>query len=120
MSESAWQKMHDKDTLKPFAPSTTAKTSFTQGGVHRFGRNAVLGGGADKRMLQSNELREGFYGWMGLGGSVFQWHPELEIGFGFALTQMYWFDVMNAKAAKMQAEVVKCARKIKENTEKVG
>ena len=25
--------------------------------------------------------RDGFYGWMGFGGSVFQWNPELKIGY---------------------------------------
>ena len=24
--------------------------------------------------------RSGYVGWMGFGGSVFQWHPELKIG----------------------------------------
>ena len=32
-----------------------------------------------------NQGREGFIGWMGLGGSIFQWHPELEIGFALFL-----------------------------------
>ena len=65
-------------------------------------------------MVKSNQLREGYFGWMGLGGSVFQWHPELEIGFAFALTQMYVFDVVNLKAAALQSEVAKCARNIAE------
>ena len=31
--------------------------------------------------------RDGFYGWMGFGGSVFQWNPELKIGY-VAYTRM--------------------------------
>ena len=30
------------------------------------------------------EPRHGFYGWMGLGGSCFQVHPELNISFAYA------------------------------------
>jgi hypothetical protein len=49
---------------------------------------------------------------MGMGGSVFQWHPDLEIGFGFALNQMYWFDINNIKGAYLQKEVADCAAKL--------
>jgi hypothetical protein len=51
---------------------------------------------------------------MGLGGSVFQWHPELKIGFGYTITHMLWFDVLNTKAAYMQKEVADCAAKLQE------
>ena len=44
---------------------------FTQGGVAKFEEE----GSGD-----SCCGRNGFYGWMGFGGSVFQWHPELKIG----------------------------------------
>ncbi len=27
-------------------------------------------------LQQIRSLRQGYYGWYGLGGSVFQWHPE--------------------------------------------
>jgi hypothetical protein len=50
---------------------------------------------------------------MGMGGSVFQWHPDLEIGFGFALNQMFWFDIVNIKAAYLQKEVADCAAKLR-------
>ncbi len=57
-------------------------------------------------------LRDGYYGWFGMGGSIFQWHPELEIGFGFTLNNIYWFDGLNCKGAYLQKEVVDCARKL--------
>ena len=59
--------------------------------------------------------RNGFYGWMGFGGSVFQWHPELKIGlvpkqnylkiilmfdfrFAYVPTLLNWVDLVNNKA----------------------
>ena len=58
----------------------------------------------------SKRLRENFVGWQGLGGSVFQWHPEMEIGFGFTRNLMHWYDFQNLTAARLQKEVVKCIK----------
>ena len=53
---------------------------FTQGGVCKFEEEH------DNHLKPEAEEatagREGFYGWMGFGGSVFQWNPELNIGLG--------------------------------------
>ena len=43
MSKETWRKMHDKDTIQHFAPHPQAKTSFTQGGVHKFGPMVAIG-----------------------------------------------------------------------------
>ena len=45
----------------------------------------------------------------GFGGSVFQWHPDLEIGFAFVPNLMHWYDLSNVRGAKIQSEVIKCA-----------
>ena len=58
-------------------------------------------------------MRDGYYGWMGYGGSVFQWHPDLEIGFGYTTTLLAWYDLDNTRGAKLQAEVVKCVKKLR-------
>merc|ERR1719469_476843 len=53
--------------------------------------------------------REGFVGWMGMGGSVLQWHPQERIGFGYAMNLMEpipW----NARALNLQTLVRSCAR----------
>ncbi len=63
-------------------------------------------------------LRQGFYGWYGLGGSVFQWHPEERIGFSYVPTLMAWYDGLNRRGGRLQAKVVECARKRRENQEK--
>ena len=44
-------------------------SQFTQGGVCKF-----------EEEESEEEGRVGFYGWMGFGGSVFQWNPKLNIG----------------------------------------
>ena len=56
------------------------------------------------------EKREGFYGWYGFGGSVFQWHPELEIGFAFVPTLLFWSDIANNKAGEFQDIILKIVR----------
>jgi len=73
--------------------------------------------------------RDGFYGWQGFGGSVMQWHPGLDIGFGYAPTLLAWYaeswgsssidclvlrpryDPVAKRGAELQREVVKCASK---------
>ena len=34
-------------------------------------------------------MSEGWYGWEGIGGSVFQWNPELKISFAYIVTDLY-------------------------------
>jgi len=58
-------------------------------------------------------LREGFVGWAGLGGSVFQWHPGLDIGFAFVPNLMHWYDFHNARGGRLQAQVLKCVLQIR-------
>ena len=77
---------------------------FTQAGWSIFKKG--FGGG----------LRDGFIGWMGLGGSVCQWHPELAIGFGYAMNQME-IAPTNERALRLQLEVVRCARRGLRQTE---
>ena len=58
-----------------------------------------------------SDLRMGFIGWAGLGGSVFQWHPELKIGFAFVPSCLHWFDFANLRGAKLQKLVLECVKK---------
>jgi len=74
----------------------TASFKFTQGGVCQFEDEVSQG-------------RGGYFGWMGFGGSVFQWHPELKIGFGYVPTLLTWIDLANNKGRLLQEEVRKCA-----------
>jgi CubicO group peptidase (beta-lactamase class C family) len=52
--------------------------------------------------LQLHKGRAGFYGWLGLGGSVAQWHPELQIGFAYVPNHLNFPDFNCTRGARMQ------------------
>ena len=101
LSPAAWEAMHDAPT-DGILVSNNVK--FTQGGVAQF----------EEEDTSETNGRQGFYGWMGFGGSVFQWHPELKIGFGYTPTLLTWIDMVNNKARLIQGEVVKCTKKVQQ------
>ena len=105
LSPAAWDALH----ANAVEADMGLRTNFTQGGVHHATAAAARRGGADADL---NAGREGFYGWMGLGGSVFQWHPELEIGFAFVPTSLHAVDVFNTRGKAYQAEVLRCVERI--------
>ena len=45
---------------------------------------------------------------MGYGGSIFQWHPGLKIGFCFVPTVLFQIDLMNQRGAELQQLVKEC------------
>jgi len=49
---------------------------------------------------------------MGFGGSIMQWHPELDIGFAYATTNFYFIDLTNTRASHMQKAVEDSIRKL--------
>ena len=102
LTEQAWQALHG-DPVE--APMGIAATTFTQGGVARFARPEQYNAKLDRAL---NLGREGFYGWMGLGGSIFQWHPQANIGFGYVPTSLNILDLYNERGKTYQAEVLKC------------
>lgn len=53
--------------------------------------------------------RPGWAGWMGLGGSVMQWHEEQRVAFGYATTLLD-ANPMNGRALELQHVAVACAR----------
>ena len=79
-------------------------TQFTQGGVALFAPTKTNASAMEKSL---NHGREGFYGWMGLGGSIFQWHPEYQIGFAFVPTSLHVLDLVNERGKAFQAEVLR-------------
>lgn len=58
------------------------------------------------------ESRFGYTGWMGMGGSVCQWHNEEKIAFGYAMNCMELVP-SNARAAQLQKEVLACASRLR-------
>jgi CubicO group peptidase (beta-lactamase class C family) len=103
LTKETWQALHDAPVKADMGMSTT---TFTQGGVALFEKPAQ---GSSKLEWAFNDGREGFYGWMGLGGSIFQWHPEFEIGFGYVPTSLNILDFVNERGKAYQAEVLRCA-----------
>jgi CubicO group peptidase (beta-lactamase class C family) len=103
LSAEAWQAMHEHPLEANLGVLLT--TRFTQGGVDCF---LPCTPETPRLEREFNEGREGFYGWMGLGGSIFQWHPELDIGFSFVPTSLHVLDLLNERGKRYQAEVLKC------------
>jgi hypothetical protein len=108
LSEEAWKAMH-ADPVE--AEMGFGVTNFTQGGVNLFTEVGAKSTGLDRAF---NVGREGFYGWMGFGGSIFQWHPRHEIGFGFVPTALHVVDILNERGKTYQAEVLRCVEKLEE------
>jgi CubicO group peptidase (beta-lactamase class C family) len=103
LSEQTWKAMHEDAVEADLGGLMT--TRFTQGGVAQFTQCNSDNTKLDKAF---NQGREGFYGWMGFGGSIFQWHPGLDIGFAFVPTSLHFLDFLNERGKVYQAEVVSC------------
>lgn len=88
----------------------TMKTTFSQGGLASFSRPTDQPGSALEAGL--NQGREGYYGWMGLGGSIFQWNLEHKIGFAYVPTSLNVLDIVNERGKAYQTAVVDCITKL--------
>jgi CubicO group peptidase (beta-lactamase class C family) len=104
LSPEAWKALHEHPVEAHLGALLT--TRFTQGGVDCF---TPCTPSSSRLERDFNEGREGFYGWMGFGGSIFQWHPELDIGFAFVPTSLHVLDFLNERGKRYQEEVLKCA-----------
>jgi len=109
LSDEAWKAMHE-DPVE--ADIGFGPTQFTQGGVNLFVETSAKSTRIDRAF---NVGREGFYGWMGLGGSIFQWHPRHEIGFGFVPTSLHVLDILNERGKTYQAEVLRCVERLQDS-----
>ena len=103
LSEQAWEAVHENPVKAGMGAFLT--TRFTQGGVDSFTACNTDSTQAERAF---NEGREGFYGWMGLGGSIFQWHPRLDVGFAFVPTSLHVLDFLNERGKVYQAETLNC------------
>ena len=59
---------------------------------------------------------KGWYGFMGLGGSVFHWHPEHRISFVFLPTYLDWTDFAMKRGVKLRDIVFDCVLNMKNST----
>ena len=106
LSDDAWQALHHAPVESDMGFGTT---NFSQGGVALFGNVPEQSTRLDRGL---NVGREGFYGWMGLGGSIFQWHPDTQIGFAYVPTSLNVLDFVNERGKAYQTEVLKCVEAI--------
>jgi CubicO group peptidase (beta-lactamase class C family) len=104
LNKGAWAALH-ADPIE--ADMGFTNTTFTQGGVAHF---TECNQSSTRMQKAINEGREGFYGWMGLGGSLFQWHPEHKIGFAYVPTSLNVIDLVNERGKAYQAEVLRCIK----------
>ncbi len=102
IGDAAYAALHDAPLQRKMI---VINTTFTQGGVAIFQPTDPSDKPFDKAL---NCGREGYVGWMGFGGSIFQWHREHRIGFGYVPTLLNFLDVFNERGKDYQAEVVKC------------
>ena len=84
---------------------TIMQNSFTQGGLAQFKESDAAKGPLEAGVSVG---RGGFYGWFGLGGSVFQWHPKHRIGFAYVPTALNPIDVFNERGKSYQKEILRC------------
>jgi CubicO group peptidase (beta-lactamase class C family) len=104
LSDQAWKALHDEPVVDDMGFVTPY---FTQGGLAALGR---LPNRPTSRDLGLNQGREGFYGWMGLGGSIIQWHPEHQVGFAYVPTSLNVLDLVNERGKSYQSEVLNILR----------
>ena len=98
--------MNSASSLGPY----NASTHLSQGGVNHYRQSLFLSGHLYKIVSREGDLfchgRSGFVGWMGFGGSCFQWNPRLKIGFAFIPTELE-MDLTNMRAGMLQEAVVR-------------
>lgn len=107
LTPKAWDSLHKAP--EEATMSSGIKSRFTQGGVDFFQYSSACISSLDRHIVSG---REGFYGWMGLGGSIFQWHPELKLGFAFVPTALHTLDPLNERGKLFQKAAIECASNI--------
>ena len=55
-----------------------------------------------------HENREGFVGWMGIGGSTFLFHPERKIAFSYVPSHISLVEIFAAKSHEIEHIVQQC------------
>ncbi|MFT4798701.1 MAG: CubicO group peptidase (beta-lactamase class C family), partial [Candidatus Azotimanducaceae bacterium] len=105
LNDDAWTALHGEPLERDMGFSNTI---FTQGGLAQFPKIAPPGAAAQAFKAG----REGYFGWMGLGGSIFQWQPEHQIGFGYVPTSLNVLDLFNERGKSYQAVALRCVAEL--------
>jgi len=118
LSPAGWASMHSNPTEKMIFGALN--TRFSRGGV-----NIISSEEEDEEKSEEPEKDQlkqmmkyltGFVGWMGLGGSIFQWQPRKQVGFAYVPSLIDWTDLANMKGMKLQASVMQCIERIEGNS----
>ena len=107
LAEAGWTALHAGPIKAKMGALFT--TNFTQGGVALFTEPDASSSALETAL---NAGREGFYGWMGFGGSIFQWNLQHKIGFGYVPTSLNALDLVNERGKAYQAEVLNCVKRL--------
>ena len=101
ISEQTWKSFHSD--AKFMQMDDAYPTHFNKGGCCRYGMTdeQLKATKAFCRDLAvcCHDGREDWVGWMGYGGSVFQWHPEDKIGMGYVPFDLLDLDFVNKRGA---------------------
>lgn len=118
ISEATWDAMHANPVYGPMLPEAMG-TYFTDSGLSYFDYDKIKAEplnsffGRHPQIRQSefegHSKRKGYYGWYGAGGSVFQWNPENQIGFGYVPSDHIGMDVANFRGSTLQEVASQCA-----------
>ena len=85
-------------------------STYTKGGVYKW--NPIKASEAPENVFNmqdftsrcaegANRNRGGYYGWMGYGGSIFNWDLQHKISFAFIPTNIYRMDGVAMRAGLM-------------------
>ena len=105
LGEKGWEAMHAKPTLGQLGFGSSDELYFTQ--VSNYLKRILIfqGGVAEFRSTDAYNARAGYYGWMGYGGSIFQWHAKLRIGFAYNPTLLEFHDMYNQRGGRLQVRI---------------
>lgn len=101
ISTKGFEAMHS-DPIEAPEYITGGTTNFTQGGINKY----EIPANPSQNDIYLNGKRQGYYGWKGIGGSIFQWHPELDVSISYVMKDQFVADAFNYKASRLQEEVV--------------
>lgn len=117
ISEATWDAMHADPTFSPLLPDGMGSI-FTAGGlcyfdleeIQKHPRNEFFGNKPMTKDLeyQLHAHRKGYYGWVGAGGCILQWHAEKQIGFGYVPSDFMEMDFYNYRGSVLQGVVSQC------------
>ena len=108
ISEETWDKMHAD--LKPDFADYHLFMNMSAGGLCKFGmdeeQKSKQKAFAKAMHSHMHDGREDFWGWIGHGGSIMQWHPETKVSVGYVPFDFLDTDYVNKRGKELQKIVI--------------